>query len=158
MSNYVNLAIASALLIGGVTLNANAQDVAPPPVPASTCFHEPPISIPENKLLHFDSSIRIPGSYLVRFKCDGALALVKVNSTAHRSQVLPDMFPASSTNCTALASAYAKRFGGRVSGVWCSGGFLRGFGITGISEAAIVVLAQDDRIEYVEPNMVATAQ
>jgi hypothetical protein len=95
MSNYVNLAIASALLIGWVTLNANAQDVAPRPLPASTCFHETPISIPENKLLHFDSSIRIPDSYLIGFKCDGALTLVKVNSAAHRSQVLPDMFPTS---------------------------------------------------------------
>src|SRR5882724_2085572 len=114
MSDFVNLAIASGLLISALTPNANAHDVAPTALPASVCLHEPPISIPENKLLHFDSSIRIPDSYLVGFKCDGALALVKVNSTAHRLQVLPDTFPTSSTNCTALASAYAERFGGRV--------------------------------------------
>jgi hypothetical protein len=156
MNNYLILASASGLLINAMTLNVNAQDVAPPALPASACVHEPPISIPENKLLHFDSPTRIPNAYLIQFKCDGALALVKVNSAAHRSQVLPDMFPTSSTNCTALASAYAERFGGRVSGVWCSGGLLRGFGITGISEAAIVVLAQDDRVEFIEPDMVAT--
>jgi hypothetical protein len=155
MSDYVNSAIASALLIGAMTLNANAQDVAPPAVPASTCSHSPPISIPENKLLHFDSPIRIPNAYLVGFKCDKALAVDKPNTAAHRSQVLPDTLPTSQANCAALASAYAARFGGSVGSVWCGLG-LRAFSIARISEAAIAVLAQDDRVEYVEPDMVAT--
>jgi hypothetical protein len=156
MSDYVNLTIASGLLISAMTLNANAQDVAPPAVPAPTCLHSPPISIPENKLVHFDSPIRIPNAYLVGFKCDKALAADTANTAAHRSQVLPDTLPTSQANCAALASAYAARFGGGVGSVWCSLG-LRAFSITGISVAAIAVLAQDDRVEYVEPDMVATA-
>ncbi len=155
MSDYVNLKIASGLLISAMTPNANAQDVAPTAIPASTCLHSPPISIPENKLLHFDSPIRIPSAYLVAFKCEKALAVDTANTAAHRSQVLPDTLPTSQANCAALASAYAARFGGSVGSVWCSLG-LRGFSITGISEAGIANLAQDDRIEFVEPDMVAT--
>ena len=48
-------------------------------------LHEPPISIPENKLLHFDSPIRIPNAYLVAFKCEKALAVYTAN-TAHISR------------------------------------------------------------------------
>jgi hypothetical protein len=59
-------------------------------------------------------------------------------------------------NCVALASAYAARFGGSVGSVWCSFGGFRGFSITGISEAGIAELAKDDRVEFVEPDMVAT--
>jgi len=55
MMDYINMAIASGVLITATTLNANALDVAPPALPVSTCLHSPPISIPENKLLHFDS-------------------------------------------------------------------------------------------------------
>ena len=138
-----------------MTLNVNAQDVAPPALPASACVHEPPISIPENKLLHFDSPIRIPNAYLVQFKCEKALAVHTPNTASHRSQVLSGTLPTSHANCVALASAYAARFGGSVGSVWCSVGF-RGFSITGISEAGIADLAMDDRIEFVEPDMVAT--
>jgi hypothetical protein len=155
MSDSVNLAIASVALISATSLNANAQDVAPPALSVSTCLHSPPISIPENKLLNFDSPVRIPNAYLVGFKCEKALALDTPNTAAHRSQVLPDTLPTSQANCAALASAYAARFGGSVGSVWCSFGF-RGFSITGISETGIAGLAQDDRVEYVEPDMVAT--
>src|SRR3977135_3653925 len=103
-----------------MTLNANARDVAPPAVPASTCLHSPAISIPENKLLHFDSPIRIPNAFLVQFKCEKALAVYTANTATHRSQVLSGTLPTSQTNCIALASAYAARFGGSVGSVWCS--------------------------------------
>ncbi len=156
MKNYLFLAIASGLLISAMTFNVNAQDVAPPALRASACVHEPPISIPENKLLHFDSPIRIPNSYLVQFKCEKALAVYKANAASHRSQVLAGTLPTSQANCVALASAYAARFGGSVGSVWCSVGVLRGFSIFGISEAGIVDLAMDDRVEFVEPDMVAT--
>ena len=155
MDDHLILAIASGLLMSAMTLNANALDVAPPALPASACLHEPPISIPENKLLHFDSPIRIPNAYLVAFKCDKALAVHTANTAAHRSQVLPGTLPTSQTNCVALASAYAARFGGNAGSVWCSFG-IRGFSITGISEAGIADLAKDDRVEFVEPDMVAT--
>ena len=155
MRDYVSLAIACGLLISAMTLNANAQDVAPPALP-SACVHEPPISIPENKLLNFDSPIRIPNAYLVQFKCEKALAVYTPNTASHRSQVLSATLPTSQTNCVALASAYAARFGGSVGSVWCSLGGFRGFSITGISEAGIAALAKDDRVEFVEPDMVAT--
>jgi hypothetical protein len=93
MNNYLILAIASGLLINAMTLNVNAQDVAPPTLPASACVHEPPISIPENKLLHFDSPIRIPNAYLVQFKCEKALAVDTTNTASHRSQVLLGTLP-----------------------------------------------------------------
>src|ERR1700676_4356325 len=115
MNNYLILAIASGLLINAMTLNVNAQEVAPPALPASACVHEPPISIPENKLLHFDSPIRIPNSYLVQFKCEKALAVYAPNTASHRSQVLSATLPTSQANCVALASAYAARFGGSVA-------------------------------------------
>jgi hypothetical protein len=156
MNNYLILAVASGLLIIAMTLNVNAQDVAPPALPASACVHEPPISIPENKLLHFDSPIRIPNAYLVQFKCEKALAVYTQNTPSHRSQVLSGTLPTSQANCVALASAYAARFGGSVGSVWCSFGGFRGFSITGISEAGIADLAKDDRVEFVEPDMVAT--
>jgi len=157
MNNYLILAIACGLLINAMTLNVNVQDVAPPALPASACVHEPPISIPENKLVHFDSPIRIPNDYLVQFKCEKALAVYTPNTASHRSQVLSGTLPTSQANCVALASAYAARFGGSVGSVWCSFGGFRGFSITGISEAGIADLAKDDRVEFVEPDMVATA-
>lgn len=155
MNDHLILAIAIGLLMNAMTLSANAQDVARPQLPGSACLHEPPISIPENKLLHFDSPIRIPNAYLVAFKCEKALAVYTANTAAHQSQVLPGTLPTSQANCVALASAYAARFGGSAGSVWCSFGF-RGFNITGISEAGIADLAKDDRVEFVEPDMVAT--
>jgi hypothetical protein len=71
--------------------------------------------------------------------------------------VLSGTLPTSQANCVALASAFAARFGGSVGSVWCSFGGFRGFSITGISEAGIADLAKDDRVEFVEPDMVATA-
>lgn len=92
--------------------------------------------------------------YLVGLKCDKALAQNATDSAAHESQVLPDTLPATPASCTTLASAYVARFGGKVVGVWCGPGkTLRGFGISGISEEAIAELAQDDRVEYVEPDV-----
>jgi hypothetical protein len=158
MNDYVNLAIASGLLISAMTPNANAQHVAPPAIAASTCLHSPPISIPENKLLHFDSPIRIPNAYLVAFKCEKALAVDTANTAAHRSQVIPDTLPTSQANCAALASAFAVRYGGTVGPVWCSAKQFRAFSIKGISEEGIADLARDPRVEFVEPDMVAIAQ
>ena len=155
MKDHLIFAIAIGLLMNAITLNANAQDVARPALPASACLHEPPISIPENKLLHFDSPIRIPNAYLVAFKCEKALAVYTANTAAHQSQVVPGTLPTSQAKCVALASAYAVRFGGSAGSVWCGFGF-RGFSITGISEAGIADLAKDDRVEFVEPDMVAT--
>jgi hypothetical protein len=107
-------------------------------------------------LLNFDSSSRVPNTYIVGFNCDKALSQNITNSAAHRSQVLPDMLPTNPANCAALASAYVARFGGSVVTVWCSPRGLRAFVINGISEPAIADLAQDDRVEYVEPDMYAT--
>jgi hypothetical protein len=95
MNNYLILAIASGLLINAMTVNVNAQEVAPPALPTSACVHEPPISIPENRLLHFDSPIRIPNAYLVQFKCEKALAVYTPNTASHRSQVLSGTLPTS---------------------------------------------------------------
>jgi hypothetical protein len=156
MNHYLDLAIASGLLFNAITL-ANAQDVAPSENPATTCFHQTPFRIPKNKLLNFDSASRVPNTYIVGFMCDKALAQNTTKFAAHRSQVLPDTLPTSPANCAALASAYVARFGGSVVTVWCSPGGLRAFVINGISEAAIADLAQDDRVEYVEPDMYATA-
>jgi hypothetical protein len=156
MNDRLRLVIASGLLVNAMTL-ASAQGVAPPAIPPSACPHDPPISIPKNKLLNFDSPKRVPNAYLVGFKCAKALNENGTNSAAHRSLVLPNTLPTSPANCAALASAYAVRFGGSVGSVWCSFGF-RGFSITGISEAAISDLAQDDRVEYVEPDEFATTQ
>ncbi|MGC2030607.1 MAG: hypothetical protein WA642_11345 [Steroidobacteraceae bacterium] len=153
MNDCLSLVIVSGLLINAMAL-ANAQDVAPPAIPASACIHDPPISIPKNKLLNFNSPNRVPNAYLVGFKCDKTLDTA--NTAAHRSQVLPNTLPTSPANCAALASAYAVRFGGNVGGVWCNSFGFRGFSITGISEAAISDLAQDDRVEYVEPDEFAS--
>jgi hypothetical protein len=155
MNNYLIFAIASGLT-NAMPLNVNAQDVAPPALPASACVHEPPINIPENKLLHFDRPIRIPNAYLVQFKCEEVLAVYAPNTASHRSQVSLGTLPTSQANCVALASAYAARFGGSVGSVWCSFRGFRGFSITGISEVGIADLAKDDRVEFVEPDMVAT--
>jgi hypothetical protein len=152
MNHYLDLAIASGLILNAITV-ANAQGVAPSELPATTCFHQPPFPIPKNKLLNFDSASRVPNTYIVTFMCDKALAQITTNSAAHRSQVLPDTLPMNPANCAALASAYVARFGGSVGSVWCSSGDLRAFVINGISEAAIADLAQDDRVEYVEPDM-----
>ena len=155
MNHYLDLVIASGLLFNAITL-ANAQGVAPSELPETTCFHQTPFRIPKNKLLNFDSASRVPNTYIVGFNCDKALSQNTTNSAAHRSQVLPDTLPTSPANCVALASAYVARFGGSVVTVWCSPGGLRAFFINGISEAAIADLAQDDRVEYVEPDMYAT--
>ena len=137
------------LLILGLALFSHAVRADEPP--ASTCFHQSPISIPKDKLIHFDSPNRVPNAYLVGLKCDKALAQNATDSAAHRSQVLPNMLPTSPENCAALASAYVSRFGGKIVGVWCRPrGTLRGFGIHEISKKAIADLAQDDRVEYVE--------
>jgi len=152
MNRYLGLAIASGLLFNTITLT-NAQAATPSENPASTCFHEPAFQIPKNKLLHFDSASRVPNTYIVSFMCEKALAQIITRSAAHRSQVLPDTLPTSPVNCAALASAFVARFGGSVFTVWCGIGGVRGFVIKGISEAAIADLAQDDRVEYVEPDM-----
>jgi hypothetical protein len=156
MNHYLDLAIASGLIFNAITV-ANAQGVASSDLPETTCFHQTPFRIPKNKLLHFDSASRVPNTYIVGFNCDKALARITTNSAAHRSQVLPNTMPTSPANCAALASAYVARFGGSIVSVWCSGGALRAIAISGITEAAIADLAQDDRVEYVEPDMYATA-
>jgi hypothetical protein len=158
MGAYSNLGfLASGLLIGAPPVNTNAQDTKAAEISTSICMHSPSVRIPENKLLHFDSPNRIPNAFIVAFKCDEALAKDIQKSSALRSQVLPSTMPTSQGNCAALAAAYVTRFGGHVRGVWCDKG-IRTFSITDVSEAAIIILAKDDRIEYVEPDMVATAQ
>jgi len=158
MDAYSNLVFfASGLLIVTLTVNVNAQDTKATEQQTSMCRHSPPISIPETKLLHFDSPNRIPNAFIVAFKCDEALAKDSPKSSALRSQVLPGTMPTSQANCAALAAAFVARFGGHLGSVWCNLG-LRAFSITEISEATIAILAKDDRVEYVEPDMVATAQ
>jgi hypothetical protein len=140
------------LLLFGLALLSHQVRADEPP--ASPCFHETPIRIPKDKLVFFGSPNRIPRAYIVEFKCDKALAQTAKDSAAHRSQVLRNTLPTSQENCAAIASAYVARFGGKVVGVWCRPrGTLRGFGIHGISKKAIADLAQDDRVEYVEPDV-----
>jgi hypothetical protein len=148
---------ASGLLIFTLTVNANAQDTNAAGQHTSMCGHSPRISIPETKLLHLDSPNRIPNAFMVAFKCDEALAKDIPKSSALRSQVLPGTMPTSQANCAMLAAAFVARFGGHLGNVWCNPGF-RAFSITEVSEATIAILAKDDRVEYVEPDMVATAQ
>lgn len=155
MNRYLDLAIASGLLFDTIALT-NAQAVTPYNNPASTCLHEPVFQIPKNKLLNFNSANWVPNTYIVSFMCEKALPQITANSAAHRSQVLPDTLPTSPANCAALASAFIARFGGSLSAVWCKIGSLRGFVVKGISEAAISDLAQDDRVEFVEPDVYAT--
>jgi hypothetical protein len=155
MNRYLDLAIASGLLLNTITLT-NAQAVAPSENSASTCFHELAFQIPKNKLLNFDSASRVPNTYIVNFMCEKVLAQITTKTAAHRSQVLPDTLPTSPANCAALASAFVARFGGSVFRVWCSIGAVRGFEVKGISEAAIANLAQDDRVEFVEAEVYAT--
>jgi hypothetical protein len=137
-------------------LNAQHTTV-PKAASASTCVHFPPINIPEDKLLHFDSQIRVRNSFMVAFKCDDGLIRDVSQYSALRTQILPEKMPTNEENCVLLAKAYVARFGGHLRGVWFNGA-LRGFGISDISDASIAILAMDDRVEYVEPDMVAVAQ
>jgi hypothetical protein len=74
------------LLILGLALFSHAVRADEPP--ASTCFHESPISIPKDKLVHLDNPNRVPNAYLVGLKCDKALAQNATDFAAHRSQAL----------------------------------------------------------------------
>ena len=158
MKTYLLLALVScASLAGTIKNDMPAREIVASRLTVSKCEHDSPFDIPENKLIHFDSPGRIADSYLVGFQCDKVLASYVKNKNWHRLLVLPDTLPTSQANCAALASALANRYGGNVGSVWCRGR-LRAFSIKGISEAKIADLAKDARVEYVEPDMVATTQ
>jgi len=121
-----------------------------------------PVVIPPSKLLHFDSPIRIPNRYMVKFKDDKALATDVSARNAADMKIAPSMLPDSEANIKWLANsisiAYQQKEGktNAILGVWTRPGG-RGFGVEGISESDIAELAHDPRVEFVEPDMYAQA-
>jgi len=137
-----------------------AANQLPPP---SNDPATPDVVIPPSKLLHFDSQIRIPNRYMVKFKDDKALAADVSARNAADMKIAPSLLPDSETNIKSLANSisttYQQKEGktNTILGVWTRPGG-RGFGVEGISEGDITELAQDPRVEFVEPDMYAQAQ
>src|SRR5258708_21988737 len=66
--------------------------------------------IPQSKLLHFDSAIRIPHRYLVKFKDDAALANDIVGSNLSAMKIAPNILPNSAENIKHLANSISTAY------------------------------------------------
>jgi hypothetical protein len=152
--------------ISAMSIHASASEVNPNTFTDSTRsapdmnnIGVPAYVVPETKLLHFDSPIRIPNQYLVKFKDDDSLA--KIPLDGYRSiKIAPSLLPNTVDNIRSLVKLmrenYRKKEGteNTIMGIWTRPR-ARGFAIKNISENDVAELARDARIEFIEPNMYA---
>ena len=167
MGLVANKALAGCVLTLLGAVSAFAQPIGPDGLPARIVQPGvPTFIIPPSKLLHFDSAIRIPNQYMVSFKDDAALANDISSGSLPSLKIAPILLPDSADNIRRLANSisttYQQKEGhaNNILGVWTRPG-LRGFAIKDVSEIDIAELAQDPRIEFIEPDMyaqVATVQ
>jgi hypothetical protein len=113
--------------------------------------------VPSSKLLNFCSPSRIAGQFVVKVKDNDELAKDVPPAVADKLDVLPRLIPDNREKCTAFGRAIAEKYHSRFAFNSCRDDF-RIFSVQGISDADAAAMAQDPRIEYLEPNMRATAQ
>ncbi len=113
--------------------------------------------VPTSKLLHFCSPSRIPGRFFVKVKDNDDLAKDVPPLVANELEVLPGLVPNSKEKCTALGRTLAEKYHARFSNNYCTDDF-RVFMVWEISDSDAATMAQDPRIEYMEPDMTAIAQ
>jgi hypothetical protein len=108
--------------------------------------------VPASKLLYFCSPSRIPGEFFVKIKDNEDLAKDLPATVIQALGILPGLIPDTKEKCTALGRALADRHHAKLSRVFCTDDF-RFFSVREISDEDAAAMAQDPRIEYLEPYM-----
>jgi hypothetical protein len=111
--------------------------------------------VPRSKLLHFCYPGRIPGVFFVKIKNDEDLAKDISPSDLKRLKILPGLVPNSKAKCVELGQALAEKHRAKLAETYCTDE-LRTFVVRDISDADAAALAQDPRVEYLEPDMPTT--
>ncbi len=132
-------------------LSGAAAQTPPGTVPATTSISSRDTAPAKARLLNFDARSKIPGAFYVQFKADAALEQISLDRRFELS-VLPGTLPLSGEDVEALSFALAAS----VDGIDVSpfSGKRRGFSVAGATEEKVIRdLANDPRIEYIEPVM-----
>jgi hypothetical protein len=108
--------------------------------------------VPASKILHFCSPSRIPGQFIVKIKDNDDLAKELAPTVINQLEILPGLVPDTKEKCTSLGRALAERYHAKLSVINCADD-ARFFGVNEISDEDAATMAQDPRIEYLEPNM-----
>jgi hypothetical protein len=111
--------------------------------------------VPASKLLHFCSPSRVPGEFVVKIKDNEDLAKDLSPEVINALEILPGLVPDTKEKCTALGRALADKHHAKLSRVFCTDDF-RFFSVREISDEEAATMAQDPRIEYLEPNIRAS--
>jgi hypothetical protein len=154
----ISRSVLPTMLIGFLGLTAASSLQAQ--VPDCTNFkqeelHSPaPIKpiVPASKLLNFCSPSRLPGEFFVKIKDNEDLAKDLSPAVIKALEILPGLVPDTKQKCTALGRALADKHHAKLSRVFCQDDF-RFFSVSEISDKEAATMAQDPRIEYLEPDM-----
>jgi hypothetical protein len=162
ISRFVFLAaiIGSCELVFPVPLHSQVPDCTK--FKQEESYSKAPIKpiVPASKLLHFCNPSRITGQFVVKIKDNDDLAKDVPPAVADKLDVLPGLVPDNKEKCTAFGRVIAEKYRSRFTANFanfCSDNF-RFFSVQGISDVDAAAMAQDPRIEYMEPNLRATVQ
>jgi hypothetical protein len=124
--------------------------------------HKPPdksMNIPLSKLVNFDRKIdRVPNQYIVIYRDDSEWATISAYVDATTFKVEPTISALTTDGTAALSLAFARRYGFTLNRIYKTNDGLRGFVLSATNESDLMDLAQDPRIKFVEPVLIAHPQ
>jgi hypothetical protein len=93
--------------------------------------------VPASKILHFCSTSRIPGQFIVKIKDNDDLAKDLASTVINQLEILPGLVPDTKEKCTSLGRALAERYHAKLRrfgrlNQWAGSCGTRGYGGNGM--------------------------